>query len=135
MLVCMSGPVKSSNRTFGLFFAIVFAILSFLSINDNHLKIALVTSTSAVALLVTATFLPEKLRILNESWTKLSSVISKITSPIIMGFIFMIIFLPVSLVGKLRGRDLLLLKAKPGDSCWVDVSLEYSENFSFRNQY
>ena len=131
----MANAVKSSDKTFGIFFAFIFALISLLFFAQGYLSISLFASFIAFILASVSLIIPEKLSKLNHAWSRLSTLISKITSPVIMGIIFVTLFIPISLLGRLRGRDELRLKVKPGRSYWEDVSSEYSENFSFHNQY
>lgn len=129
------GPAQSSDKAFGLFFAFVFALLSFISLSRNHPIISILATFFSVILILTSVFQSKKLRKLNLAWTKFSSLISKVTSPIIMGFLFICFFVPISFIGKLRGRDELQLQFKSGSSYWYDVNLDQSNLFSFNNQY
>ena len=131
----MTSATKSSDKTFGLFFVFVFTLISALQFNQSRISYFAVSLIIAVALLLISLIKPKKLNYLNCAWSKLSTKISKITSPLIMGIIFITFFIPISLIGKMRGRDELHLKFKSEPSYWLDVSPEYSENFSFRNQY
>ena len=135
MISHMSGPTRSSNKTFGLFFAFIFVSLSFFAFSKNHSFIAFIAFTSSVILIMISVFQPRRLSHLNAAWEKLSSIISKVTSPIIMGIIFVCLFVPISFFGKLRGRDELRLRPKIEPSYWIDVSPVHDEVFSFRNQY
>ena len=131
----MTGSTRGSNKTFGLFFAFIFVLLSFFAFSRNHSSIALMLFISSIVFIMISVFQPGRLSRLNAAWEKLSTIISKVTSPIIMGTIFGCLFVPISFFGKLRGRDELKLRSNSELSYWVDVSSIHDEVFSFRNQY
>jgi hypothetical protein len=134
-IALMTVQAKSSDKVFGLFFAFLFALLSILSFTKNSLVISVCTCIFSILLILVSVFQPKKLSKLNLAWTKLSYLVSKITSPIVMGVIFVSLFVPISFIGKLRGRDELQLQFKSGPSYWHDVNLDQSKFFSFNNQY
>jgi hypothetical protein len=134
-IALMSVQAKSSDKAFGLFFAFLFALLSLLSFTKNSLVISLCTCIFSILLILVSVFQPKKLCKLNLAWTKLSYLLSKITSPIVMGVLFVGIFVPISFIGKLRGRDELQLQFTSGPSYWHNVDLDQSKLFSFKNQY
>jgi hypothetical protein len=44
---------------------------------------------------------------LNVAWMWFGGLLGKIVSPVVLGIIFVVVFAPVGLLFKLRGRDLL----------------------------
>ena len=45
-------------------------------------------------------------------WMKFALVLSKITTPIILGIVFVVVFIPVSLIFRLLGKDPMRRKGK-----------------------
>jgi len=50
-------------------------------------------------------FAPSSLQPVYKGWMRFALVLSKITTPIILGIVFLIVFLPVSLIFRLLRRD------------------------------
>jgi hypothetical protein len=125
-----------SNRTFGLFFAGIFAILGTYGLWGSW-SIQLVKAFFAISvLLLVVTFLaPKLLTPFNKFWYQLGLLLGKIVSPIVLGFIFFIIITPVAIVTKLAGRDALKLRKQNVDSYWVDRSPPGPEPESFKEQF
>lgn len=73
------------------------------------------------AAFVAAGFLaPGILRPLNKVWFRLGLMLNHVVSPIIMGVLFVVAFVPTALILRLRGKDLLRLKGNPAaDSYWI----------------
>jgi hypothetical protein len=59
--------------------------------------------------------------------------LGKIVSPVILSVIFFIMIVPVSVITRAFGRDVLLLKKREVPSYWVDK--ESIEPDSFKNQF
>jgi len=50
---------------------------------------------------------PNSLRPVYRGWMRIGLLLSKITTPIVMGLVFLVIFIPVGLVMRVMRRDLL----------------------------
>lgn len=53
---------------------------------------------------------PALLAPLNKGWTKLGLLLFKIVNPIVLGLIFLVTIIPIGLLLRLTGKDLLRLK-------------------------
>jgi hypothetical protein len=63
---------------------------------------------------------PALLAPLNRAWIKLGLVMFKVVNPIVLGLIYLTTIVPIGLIMRLTGRELLALKFDPGaDSYWV----------------
>jgi hypothetical protein len=64
---------------------------------------------------------PALLAPLNRLWTKFGLLLHKITSPVIMGFLFFVVIAPFGLVMRCLGKDLLHLRFDPAAaSYWIE---------------
>lgn len=100
----MTEKPPPSNRAFGLLFAGVFALLS-VSPWQHHSTWLPVPLTLAGLFLLTSLAAPNVLTPLNRAWMGLAALLHAITSPIILGILFFVLFTPVALLMKLRKRD------------------------------
>ena len=111
--------MSNSNRSFGIFFGLLFLILFFYnfvqswSFNFYYLLLAF--------LFLILGFLNAKiLTPFNKAWIKFGELLGVIISPIIMGFIYFLVIFPTKIILKLFGKDLLLLKInKNSKSFWL----------------
>jgi hypothetical protein len=63
---------------------------------------------------------PERLAPLNRAWTKLGLILFKVVNPVVLGVIYLTTIVPIGLLMRLTGRDLLDLKfARQAPSYWV----------------
>jgi len=109
----------SSNRSFGLVFASVFFLIGLFPLirtGGVHLwSLGLGAGFLAVALLW-----PDLLAPLNRLWMKLGLLLNKLVSPLILGVMFFLVIVPMGLLMRLIGMDLLRLKLQPeAESYWI----------------
>jgi len=123
-----------SNHKFGYFFTFIFLIASlYFFFREINLAFYVLGTCSIVFFLVTL-FKAEILRPLNKLWMSFGLVLGMIVSPIVMGFIFFIIFTHIGILMRFFGRDELLLKFKTKPSYWTKRNDDIQSN-SFRKQF
>jgi len=99
----------SSNRSFGLTFAIVFTILALWPLVRGR-------SMRGWALILAAAFflaalaLPRVLAPLSRLWLRFGSVLHACINPIVLGLVFFTTVTPIGLVRRLLGHDALRLR-------------------------
>lgn len=127
-----------SERSFGLLFGVVFALLAAYGwfLNSWPSVVVLSLLAVAVAFLLLGFVAPKVLRPLNWLWFQLGQLLGKIVSPLVLGAIFFLMLTPVSLVTRLFGRDELRLKRKASQtSYWLDRAPPGPAPESFKNQF
>ena len=123
-----------SNHKFGYFFTFIFLIASiYFFFREINIVFYVLGTFSMVVFLVTL-FKAEILRPLNKLWMSFGLFLGMIVSPIVMGFIFFIIFTPIGILMRFFGRDELLLKFKTKPSYWTKRNDDIQSN-SFRKQF
>ena len=111
---------KSSNRSFGIVFFVVFLLIGFYPLlNQEELKLwALITS---FIFLILGMMKSKILTPFNKIWFKLGIFLGKIISPLIMGLIFFLVVTPTGIFMRILGKDLLNLKFKRDKkSYWLE---------------
>ena len=110
---------KSSNKSFGILFFIVFLGLGLWPItNENSPNIYLVIIS--IIFLILGILDSKLLSPLNSFWIKFGELLGKIIAPIVMAIIYFFILTPISLVVRLFGKDLLGLKfTKQIKTYWI----------------
>ena len=107
----------SSDRSFGLVFAVVFALLAgyFVWLGSAWWPALLAPSA---AFLILALVRSPLLAPLNWLWTKLGLLLGAIVAPIVMGLIYFAVITPMGLFAQLIGKDFLRLRRDPGASTY-----------------
>lgn len=125
----------SSDRSFGLVFAAVFLIIGLWPLwHGAGLRWWSVGVAAAFA--VVAVVAPRVLAVPNRLWMKLGLLLGKIVSPIALGILFYLVFMPVGMVMRLVGKDPLKLKRDPAAaSYWVDREPPGPPPTSMTNQF
>lgn len=108
-----------SERSFGIVFGVVFSVVGAWPLlrgdQPRFWSLAL-----AIGFLSAALLWPSVLAPLNRLWFKFGILLSKITTPIVMGLLFVVAVVPTALVMRLRRKDLLNLRFQPeARSYWI----------------
>ncbi len=125
----------SSDRSFGFVFAVVFVIIAVWPLwYGGGLRWWSVGVAGAFA--VVAVVIPRVLAAPNRLWMKLGILLGKIVSPIALGILFYLVFLPIGLLMRLAGKDPLKLKRDAAaTSYWVDREPPGPPPTSMTNQF
>ncbi|HLT03143.1 MAG TPA: hypothetical protein VK001_13235 [Geminicoccaceae bacterium] len=116
----------SSDRAFGLtvggILVAIAAVRAGLHLWDGTAPGWIEGTLAVVGLLlfVSGLVVPALLAPLNRAWTKLGLVLFKVVNPIVLGLIYLTTIVPIGVLMRLLGRDLLSLKFdRQAASYWV----------------
>ena len=129
-------PAKlPTNRSFGLLFVFVFALVGAWSLWQRGASYPWWLAVSVILLF--ATFLaPSTLTPLNKAWMKLGEILGRIVSPIVLGLMFYFLITPFGVVKRLTGWDPMRRKYDPGlPSYWIERDPPGPPPGSLPNQY
>ena len=120
-----------TNKNFGIVFSIVFLIISFWPLlkSENIKYWSLVVS---VIFFILALLNSKILTPLNKAWMKFGFILSKIVSPIVMGFIFFFVITPTGIIMRVLGKNLLNLKKNNQNTYWIKKD---NKNNNMKNQF
>ena len=97
-----------SDRSFGIVFAIVFMLIGFAPLTHGEIRWWAVTVAAAFAFL--AFVARVLLRPLNRLWFLFGLALHHVVNPIVMGFLYYGAVVPMGLLLRALGKDLLRLK-------------------------
>lgn len=132
------GKVKApSEKSFGVTFASVFALLSAWQFYRHGMAVGPVATTvAALGFLAAAFAAPTVLRPLNLLWSKFGILLHRVVNPLIMGLLFFFVFTPIGVAMRLFGADPLRLRKKTdANSYWIVRAEENVEQSSMNNQF
>ena len=98
-----------SERTFGIVFSAVFAIIGLYPLwhgGEARIWVLIMAGVFLLAALVA----PRILRPLNRLWSRFGLLLHKVVSPVIMGLLFFVAVTPTALIMRLAGKDPLRLR-------------------------
>jgi cell division protein FtsW (lipid II flippase) len=113
---------ESSDRSFGLIVGIALAIIGGVRFHLHALTaIEIGLFAAALLLIITGLVAPRLLRPANKAWLKFGRLLFMISNPVMMALIFFISFVPVGLIMRLAGKDILRLKFDArAETYWLD---------------
>ena len=109
---------KSSEKSFGILFGIVFIIIALWPlISSGNIRFwALVVS---IIFFLIAFVKPKIFKPFNKIWIKFGEILGIVIAPIVMGVVYFFVLTPTSLLVRIFGKDLLSLKlSKSLKSYW-----------------
>ena len=109
---------KSTNRSFGIVFFIVFLIVSLWPLLNND-QIRYWALFVSILFLFLGIINSKLLTPLNQTWFKFGLFLGKIISPFVMGIIFFLVVTPIGLLMRIIKKDLLNLRFNKNKSYWI----------------
>jgi hypothetical protein len=110
----------SSDRAFGLVFAVFFAFVGLAPLWKHHPLRPWALALSGLFLAI-GILQPAWLHPLNLAWIKLGLLLGRIVNPIVMGLLFFVVVAPTALIFRWLGKDQLRLSLDArADSYWID---------------
>ena len=108
----------SSNRSFGILFCIVFAIVALWPIMSGG-SLRIWPIPISLIFLILGLLNSKLLNPLNFAWVKFGELLGRIIAPLVMAIIYFIIVTPIGLFMRLIGKDLLNTKFSKNSSYWI----------------
>ena len=128
--------VGSSDRAFGLVFAVVFFLIALFPLlsGQDIWKSAIVFS---LAFGLAALIAPRILSPLNRLWTRFGLLLHKITSPIILGIIFFLVITPMGLIMRAirKNGPLKMIMDHECQTYWIERTPPGPRHDSFTDQF
>ena len=110
---------KSTNRSFGLVFFIVFLIIGLWPLANGG-SVRFWSLIIALIFLFLGILNSKILTPLNVLWSKFGELLGIVIAPIVMGIIFFLIVTPTGLIMRMFGKDLLRNKFQiNNESYWI----------------
>lgn len=123
------------DKSFGLVFSGVFGFLGLAPLLHGKGP-RLWAIGVAAAFLGAALFAPAVLSPLNRLWTRLGILLHKVTSPLLLGFVFFGVITPMGIVMRWFGRDALRLRFDKDAPCyWIERRPPGPAPDTYRNQF
>ena len=124
-----------SERSFGLVFAAVFAIIGLWPLVGGEIVRFWALGVAGGFLAVGLVY-PRALRPLNLIWFRFGLLLHKIVNPLIMGLLFYVTIMPIGLIMRALGKDPLHRRFDPdADSYWVQRTPPGPAPETMKNQF
>ncbi|MDA8918169.1 SxtJ family membrane protein [Candidatus Pelagibacter sp.] len=109
---------KSSNKSFGIVFFIVFLVISIFPLFNNG-EIRIWAIILSIVFLILGLSNSSILTPLNKLWFKFGILLGSFVSPIVMGLVFFLVVTPTGIIMRIFGKNLLNLKRNNKKSYWI----------------
>ena len=109
---------KTSNKSFGILFFVVFLIIGLWPILTSN-DVRLWSLAISVIFLILGLINSSILEPFKNSWIKLGELLGKIIAPIVMGLVFFTVLTPISFILRIFGKDLLKIKYLKDKTYWI----------------
>ena len=108
----------SSNKAFGILFSFIFLIIFIYNFYFFH-TMNIFLLICSIIFLILGLINSRILSPFNYVWIKIGLVLGKIISPLVLTFIYFVVFFPIGMLLKLFGKDVLNLKDNKKTS-WIN---------------
>lgn len=114
----------SSNRSFGLVFTVVFAVLALAPLR-HHQPVRTWAAVIGGLFLILALALPRVLGPLNALWMRFGLLLGRIVTPITLAVMFFGVFMPIGLILRAARKNVLgLRRDREARSYWITRSAD-----------
>lgn len=124
-----------SDRSFGLVFAGVFVVIALFPLLGGR-PVRLWSLIVAAAFVAIALLRPGLLAPANRLWLAFGLLLHRVTSPLVLGMLFFLVFTPMGLLMRMLGKDLLRLRGNgSAPSYWIHRNPPGPEPDTMRHQF
>lgn len=125
----------SSDRSFGIVFAIVFLIIGLYPLISSG-DIRWWSMIISICFLFLAFVFPRTLYPLNFMWMKLGFFLQRVVSPIVLSLVYIVSVIPIGIIMRLFKKDILSIKLdKSKESYWVTRGTRSPKKESLKKQF
>lgn len=125
-----------SERSFGLLFAAVSAAFAGWAWYAGRTTLATVLALAAAVFLALALAAPRALALPNRAWYRVGVALNAVVSPIVLGAMFVLMFVPIALAMRIAGRDPLSRRFdRSAATYWIERRPPGPPPESFRQQF
>jgi hypothetical protein len=129
-------PTGGSNRSFGLLFAAIFALIGCWPLLWGSGAPRVWALFGSALFLAAALCVPSILQPLKRWWMRLALLLSRIVTPIVMGFLFVVGVWPTALFVRALGKDPMRLRRSPeAKTYWIARNPPGPDPKTMRNQF
>jgi hypothetical protein len=99
---------RAEGRKFGLTVGGAFMVFAAIAWWRAHPTLALVLATPGILLVAAGLLLPTRLGPVERGWMAMAVAISKVTTPIVMGIMYLLVLTPIGLLRRNLGSNPLV---------------------------
>lgn len=112
---------RAEARRFGFTVGAAFLVLAAVAWWRGHARVAMGLAVLGGLLVAAGAIVPDALPPVHRVWMRGAERLSRLTTPVILGFIYFVVITPIGLVLRALGRD-PLTKPRTAETVWVPRS-------------
>jgi hypothetical protein len=125
-----------SNRKFGISMCLIIFVFSGYFFFKNLYWLFYFSFIFAIFFIFITLLNSPFLTQLNSLWFSLGDFLGKFISPFILGGIFFLLITPIAIIGKVFGRDILIIKrSSDAETYWIKSEKRDAKDELFENQF
>ena len=130
--------MKINNKNqfhFGILLFVILSAIAFYFLLRNEIILSLLFEFFGGTFLLLSIINPKLVLPFYYGWLTVGKLISKVTSPIILGLLYLLVLTPTSLIIRLMKYDPLSLRSSDEITYWKQREVNYKNLNDFKNQF
>lgn len=129
-------PTFRAEREFGLLVGAVLILLGSWWLYRGHwLTVAKGFAGIGAVLVLFGALFPKALVFPNRAWMGLAKLISSVTTPIVLGLVYFLVFMPIGIVKRMSGWDPLRRRSPSAPSYWTPYNDRQRDPHHFEKMF
>ena len=124
----------AEGRRFAVTVGLAFMVLGGLAWWRGRMLVASVTVGVGLILLIASLLIPTRLGPVYRGWMGLAAVMSKITTPVVMGIVYFAVLTPTGLLRRLAGKN-SLVRPRSSNSFWIARATDAHRRTGMERQF
>ena len=129
-----AGLTASEGRRFGFTVGAAFLLLGLAAFWRGHQWTGTVLASLGTGLVIAGLLVPTRLGPVESVWMRLAHAISRLTTPVVMGVMFMLVITPIGMLRRAVGGNPLVHQPR-GDGFWIPRAGESRKSSSLNRQF
>ncbi len=115
-------PARHLTRDFTIFMLVALSLLTVVALRRGvTLPLAIVPGACGGVLALVAVVRPTVVRPIAQGWAWIGHVLGRVTTPIVLAVVFAVVVVPLGLLMRVFGQDLLRLRRDPSaPTYWIE---------------
>ena len=130
--------MKINNKNqfhFGLLVFVILTLIAFYMLMSNEIYFSLLFEFCGGTFLFLSIIKPKLVVPFYYVWLTVGKLMNKVTSPIILGLLYLLVLTPTSLILRLLKYDPLTLRSSDEITYWKQREVNYKISNDFKNQF
>jgi hypothetical protein len=125
---------RAEGRRFGVTVGVAFIVFAALAAWRGHTTASVALAVLGVGLTLSGLLVPTRLGAIERGWMRMAHAISKVTTPVVMAIMFLMVITPIGLLRRAFGGNPLVHEPQ-GTSFWRHRPADATRSRSLTRQF